>query len=275
MLTHSDLINDINACEPPKGGCSWWWLGQQSFVLKIGTTIIYLDPFLTDLPGRNHPPLLHPEEITHADYVVGTHDHADHIDRPTWPQLAKASPACRFIIPRLFMPTLPQELGINTERFLGVDHGECITCEHGITFEGVASAHEFLDPDPTSGLHPYMGVIIGGQGCVVYHAGDTCRYEGLMPTLAAHRPTLSFLPINGRDAERLQRQCIGNMTWQEAADLAGEIQTTWAIPTHFDMFTGNMEDPRHFVAYLRVKYPQIQTMIPTYGTRVDCGRQKT
>ncbi len=64
----------------------------------------------------------------------------------------------------------------------------------------------------------------------------------------------ALLPINGRDAVRYRRNCIGNMTFQEAADLAGELQPGLVIPGHWDMFADNPGDPDAFVDYLTIKY---------------------
>ena len=41
------------------------------------------------------------------------------------------------------------------------------------------------------------------------------------------------------DAKRYRQNCIGNMTYQEAADLAGEIDPQMVIPGHWDMFADN------------------------------------
>jgi L-ascorbate metabolism protein UlaG (beta-lactamase superfamily) len=74
-----------------------------------------------------------------------------------------------------------------------------------------------------------------------------------------------LLPINGRDAERYRRDCIGNMTFQEAADLAGELRPGLAIPGHWDMFADNPGDPDAFLDYLDAKYPgQIRAVRPEY-----------
>ena len=76
---------------------------------------------------------------------------------------------------------------------------------------------------------------------------------------------LAFLPINGRDAVRLKRGCIGNMTYQEAADLAGAIEPKLTVPGHFEMFEGNSVNPQPSIDYMAVKYPDQRCMIPRHG----------
>jgi L-ascorbate metabolism protein UlaG (beta-lactamase superfamily) len=82
---------------------------------------------------------------------------------------------------------------------------------------------------------------------------------------------LAFLPINGRDAKRLAAGCLGNMTYQEAADLAGSLRPGVTVPTHFEMFAMNSEDPRLFAEHMRVKYPDLALKIPELGVAVDAG----
>ena len=53
-------------------------LGQHSFVVKTKNKTIWLDPFLTDLEGRNVPVLCRADEVCVADIITGSHDHADH-----------------------------------------------------------------------------------------------------------------------------------------------------------------------------------------------------
>jgi L-ascorbate 6-phosphate lactonase len=132
----------------------------------------------------------------------------------------------------------------------------------------VPAAHEFLDQDPVSGRYPYLGFVVAVNGCTVYHAGDTCLYEGIHERLRRVRPDVMILPINGRDARRLAAGCIGNMTYQEAADLAGGLAPGVVIPAHYDMFATNAGDVAAFSAYVRVKYPHQRVLVPSHGERV-------
>lgn len=54
---------------------------------------------------------------------------------------------------------------------------------------------------------------------------------------------------NGRDGARYRRDCIGNMTFQETADLAGGLRPGLVIPGHWDMFADNPGNPQAFADY--------------------------
>ena len=279
MTSHAALIEEIDGTDLADGELAFWWLGQHSFVLKLGRAVVYLDPYLSDEPARTVRPLLAAGEVTHADAVTGSHDHGDHIDRGVWPELASASPGATFVVPKLVLDRgLAGDLGIAAERFVGLDDGTGADVA-GVRIVGIPAAHERLDVDERTGLHPYLGFIVEGGGGGVYHAGDTCRYEGLETRLKAAGPfDVMFVPINGRDAKRLAGGCIGNMTYQEAVDLVGEVAPRLAVPTHFEMFANNSEDPGKFVEYLGVKYPAVRALVPQHGRRVvlrKSGQEET
>jgi len=229
MLTGKQLIADVDACTLKPGQLALWWMGQHSFIVKLGRTVVYLDPFLTPMERRQVPPLLKPDEVANADFICGSHDHADHIDRPVWPALAKASPNAKFVVAELLRKKLAAELHMPLDRFVGLDDGKT-TAFGDVTISAVAAAHEFLDRDPATGQYPHLGYILQGNGCTLYHSGDCCIYEGLQTRLLKWRCDVVMLPINGRDAKRYAEGCIGNMTYQEAADLAGALQPRLTIP---------------------------------------------
>jgi len=262
-----ELVEQISNTPLAKGELAFWWHGQHSFVLKIADQILYIDPFLTKLEGRQVPPLLDPSEITNADFIFGSHAHAEHIDRPVWPTLAKASPGANFVVPELLREGLIDDLGIETSRFIGLDDGQTFTHD-SLSITAIAAAHEFLDRDQATGQYPYLGFIIEAEGFCFYHAGDTCLYEGLIHKLRSWQFDVMCLPINGRDAQRFREGCIGNMTYQEAVDLAGTLQARIAVPTHYDMFAMNPGDPQAFSEYMQVKYPKVHPMICEYASMV-------
>ena len=268
MLTGTKLIADIDASRPGPGEVCLWWLGQQSFVVKLGQAVVFLDPFLSNLAGRLVAPLLAPGEIHNADFILGSHDHTDHIDRAVWPALAAASPQARFVVPELLRERLAKELAIPLARFIGLDDGQTVETG-GVNFSAIAAAHEFLDQDPQTHRYPYLSYIIEGQGCALFHAGDTCIYEGQQTKLRRWKFDVACLPINGRDAVRYAAHCIGNMTYQEAADLAGALRPRLTIPAHYDMFAMNPGSPTLFADYMRVKYPHLNVQVCEYGRRVQ------
>ncbi len=267
------LIANVNSFEPRAGQCGLWWLGQHGYIVKTGGVTLYIDAYLSPEQRRRVEPLLEPAQVTNADWVLGSHDHADHIDRPAWPGMAEASPQARFVVPERVREGLTDVLAIPAERFVGLDDGVSVESD-GLRITAIAAAHELLRPDPETGRHPFLGFVIEAGGCTLYHAGDTCIYEGLHARLRQWHIDVALLPINGRDAKRLAAGCIGNMTYQEAADLAGAIEPGLTLPGHYEMFEANREDPQLFLDYMAVKYPHLKTLGPRHGDRIVYDRAR-
>lgn len=268
MKTGLELIQDIQNCEVSNGNAAFWWIGQISFIVKFGEIVVYFDPFLSEHPKRNIKSLLKPSEVTNADFIFGSHDHIDHIDRSVWNELSKSSPKAKFIVPRMFVDELSEKLDISLERFIGMDDGLFVS-EKGLKISAIPSAHELLDYNEATNSYPYLGFVVEGNGVTVYHSGDTCIYEGMQQKLRQWKKyDVMFLPINGRDGRRLRSNLIGNMTYQEAVDLAGTIKPDLVVPAHYEMFTANSEDPELFRDYLDIKYPDLKCWIGEHGERV-------
>lgn len=270
MMRDEELIRDIDDAVVSPGTMCFWWLGQQSFVVKTADAIMYLDPYLSPSPRRRIPPLLRPEQIVHASLITGSHDHADHIDRLILPAIMAASAGAVLVVPRAVAASLGDLPGA-AERLRGIDDNDTVRVgDTSVT--AIRAAHELFDHSAEYG-YPYLSYVIESAGVTCFHAGDTCIWEGLVSRLSQYRLTAAFLPINGRDAERLRRGCIGNMTYQEAVDLAGALRPRLVVPAHYEMFAGNSEDPRLFAEYLAVKYPGVRCWVGEHGTRVTVGAQ--
>ncbi|WP_408069888.1 MBL fold metallo-hydrolase [Butyrivibrio sp. JL13D10] len=213
-----------------------------------------IDLFLSDMDGRQLKNVVNAQDLTDVSLIFGTHDHIDHIDRDAWKEIAAVNPQVKFVAPKFFENDLPKDLGINNERFIFVD--EEISADEGeVHIEAIPAAHEFLDTSQ-DGLHPYLMYVITFKNVKICHMGDTCIYEGVYQKLRekGHFDVM-FPPINGRDARRLREDCIGNMTYQEAADLVGAMKPSLAVPGHYDMFAFNSADPKDFIDYVEIKYP--------------------
>lgn len=263
-----DLIDDIDAAAPPEGSLAFWWLGQHGYVCKMGGRILYFDPYLKPDERRRIKPLLKPEQVAHADIVLCTHDHTDHIDPTAIPGLVQASPDARFVVSRRHRDRM-LSLCVPEGRLLLLDPGQTVV-ERGLRITGVKQKHEFFDNDERG--WPFMGFVVEGGGATVYHSGDTVLYEGMVATLRQWDLTVMFVPINGRDAERYRRNVLGNMTYQEAVDLAGELRPQLVVPAHYEMLPGNTENPGRFLDYLHAKFPGQRAWVGRHGERVEAGR---
>ena len=268
-----DSLFDRITAEPalPWGKARIWWLGQMGICLKLGETVLCVDYYASEDPDRLEDPPAAPENVTGVDAFLGTHDHIDHIDWPSWKVWKDTCPQASFILPeavirsrRSMTSDFPESrlIGLNSDTSFQIGD---------IKITAIPAAHEFLNQDPETGLYPCLQFIMEGYGMRIYHAGDTLRYEGMLPRLKEFgHIDAAILPINGRDGVRYRSDCIGNMTFQEACDLAGELGVGTVIPGHWNLFAHNSENPALFADYLDAKYGAgIRCIIPKAGEPID------
>lgn len=260
----------IRAVRPPEGSLALFWLGQAGFALHGHDTTLLIDPYLVNSPQRLVPPVADPSEFTGVDAVFATHQHIDHLDLPTWPALAAASPAARFVVPA---PIVDQVIGagIPANRVIGAQpeiplrFGAAtvtpVPARHGVH---VADAYNF-GKEISGGLVRYLGYVVDLNGVHLYHSGDTIMYDGMVERLRALGVTLALLPINGRDWRREQHDIVGNLSYREAADLAAELGLDAVAPMHYDMFYGNTQNPGALTDYVHAMYPALTTITPGRG----------
>ncbi|WP_245773269.1 MBL fold metallo-hydrolase [Pseudonocardia ammonioxydans] len=87
-------------------GLAVTWLGHASTLLEVDGRRVLVDPVWSDYaspvpfvgPRRLHPPVVPLPAVADADVVLLTHDHYDHLDRPTVRRLGRESSAV-FVCP--------------------------------------------------------------------------------------------------------------------------------------------------------------------------------
>lgn len=215
------LLNEISTTRLPASQLAVWSIGQCGFIFKYEDTVVCIDPVLSDLTGpsgsrRCYPAPFAPEALR-ADLVLCTHGHADHMAKDTLRGLTR-HPAARFVLPA-GCSALAAEYGIPADRITTVQEGSILPLG-GVTVRAFSAAHpEHILDAGAPGMA--LGYQLTFGGFTVVHLGDTYLTPHLYETLQAlPRPDLLLAPINGQDFFRTQRNCIGNLEAEEAAQLA-------------------------------------------------------
>ena len=244
------LADEISGAKAETGWALLWFLGQMSFVVKINGVIIYFDPFLNDFTdetgaGRCYGPPFLPDCGLPADYFICSHNHADHLNLQTLLPQAQTNPKTRFIVPRPFTGLLTGA-GVDGSRVIGAQSGVTLRLEVGLALTPVAAAHTAYETDK-NGDDLYLGYVLNGGGCRIYHAGDTVVTPRLVETLKGLGPiNIAILPVNGGDWERAGRGIAANMTVEDAVKLARAIDADLSVPAHYDLLGGNAVNPSFF-----------------------------
>lgn len=83
------------------------WIGHSTALIRLGRTRILLDPIFSKYvagippfgPKRIIPPALSIDELPKIDVILISHDHRDHLDKPSLRRLAKRFPDVKLLVP--------------------------------------------------------------------------------------------------------------------------------------------------------------------------------
>lgn len=271
----SILTDDWRSTESGPG-VSLWWLGQAGFLLRSGTLRLAIDPYLSDSLARKYAGAAFPHQRIMAppvaasdlgdlDVVLCTHRHGDHMDPDTLRDIRDASTRCRFVVPAA-EHRRALDIGLPEWRVLGIDAGQRLALDGGVSVSAIPAAHEDLSRD-AQGQHHFLGYMLSIGSRVIYHSGDCVPYAGLVQQVKPHRPDLALLPINGRDAARQGNGVPGNFTLAEALELAAQAEIPAVIAHHFGMFDFNTVDISDVSAELSRLRPRPHVMLAETGSR--------
>jgi L-ascorbate metabolism protein UlaG (beta-lactamase superfamily) len=215
------------------------WITQGGFIFEVSGRRLVVDPYLSDVVEKTlNWTRLEPAPIPignlRPDTVFCSHNHIDHLDPETAPQLATHYPLCKFMGPQSVTEDLLR-MGIDPKRITTLEAGMKIETEG---FQVIATPAYHSDPYA-------IGFVIQSREQKVYLSGDT-RYQ---PTLAQNildcsggRIDLVLICINGR---------MNNMGIDEAVILVKQLQPHVAVPIHYGLFAENTVDPEPFQSKCR------------------------
>jgi L-ascorbate metabolism protein UlaG (beta-lactamase superfamily) len=246
MSASCDLAQQINGLAVPPGQLALWSLGQAGFVIKGGSTLAIIDPYLSNSigeqggPNRRFPPPLDPTDLTDVQVVFATHEHQDHTDPATLLALLASSPGA-LLVASPQGQQIALDAGLEQKRIFVPRVGERIAMDH-LAYTAVPAAHYQYEVDEQQRAR-WMGFVIECNGVTLYHSGDTIMTPELLPALDAFTLDLALLPINGRDFFREEQEIVGNLWPGEAIQLAQRLTPRVLIGMHNDLFAENRVRP--------------------------------
>lgn len=257
-MSNRNIIQQLKATNVSHGSVILQFIGQAGMIVQGKNNTLVIDPFLSDYAEKNYglvrkyQPFYAPENLAGVDYYLITHDHADHLDPGTVEICADRSPDTIFIAPA-YCKQLLIDCGVNETNIWELTDDTWKSVGE-LEFRGIPAAHETIETYGEKG-HRFLGYIGKLNGVTFYHAGDTTIYPDLLNYLQQQPIDIAMLPINGRDAFRFARGAVGNMNYQEAAELSYRADFDMTIPVHYDMFADNTERPGHFADFMHENFP--------------------
>jgi L-ascorbate 6-phosphate lactonase len=222
------------------------WLGQGGYIFEVGKKMICVDPYLSNSVekaeglARLVPIPVKPEELK-ADIILVTHNHIDHLDRDTLVYTDKQS--ILYAGPDSCIEEF-RKMGIPERNLTVLNRGQSMTCGDAV----ISAVHAEHTKDS-------IGVVISHDGVTLYLTGDSLYSEKLAEAVK-HEPDILICCINGK---------LGNMDYNDAAKLAGQLGVKVAVPCHYGMFAKNTEDPLNYKTALenyKARYMELELNKP-------------
>ncbi|UQY42614.1 MBL fold metallo-hydrolase [Erwinia sp. PK3-005] len=218
---------------------SVWWLGHAAIMLRLDGRYGLIDPVLSQRasplrfygPQRKTPAPLSIKDLPALDWVLISHNHYDHLDRPTINAILRRFPKVQFIVPLGLEPWFRRA---GARHVVQLDWWQQ-TQRHGITFHAVPARHWSMRTLYDRNRSLWCGWTIATENLNFWFSGDSGYSENLLDITQRLGPfNLVALPI-GAYAPRwfMQGQ---HMDPQQSVSLHQAIGAPVTIPIHWGVF---------------------------------------
>lgn len=209
------------------------YLGHASILVEADSAgVIAVDPWLEGNP-------LCPTEFRNPkniSVIALTHGHSDHASSA--PALAKSTGAA--LCATWELANLMKKEGVAESQLQPMNKGGTVEIPNSKGLKiSLTNAFHSSSFDASDGVTYYAGEPCGvvlelPSGKTIYHAGDTCLFEGMEYIGKTFRPDIALLPIGDRFT----------MGPKQAAEATALIKPRAVIPIHhstFDLLSGTPE----------------------------------
>lgn len=220
------------------------WINHSTFLVEIDGVRLLTDPIWSDRcspisfmgPKRQHPPGKTLEELPKIDFVLISHNHYDHLDKPTVLALHKKYPQITWNIPKGMKKWFERLKIYNTLEFDWWDSH--YREKNRMTITAVPAQH-------FSGRHPFNVNKTPWNGYVVefhnmnkkfYFAGDT-GYNNVHFNEIGHtfkNIDLSLIPIGAYTPQKFMQPVHASP--YEAVHIHREVHSKFSVGSHHSTF---------------------------------------
>lgn len=256
----SGLNDSITSTDVPQGSVALWWLAQAGFVFKSSDgRVIYLDAYLSNLVERiagfkrlSLAPI--EAENVHADWLICSHEHPDHLDTDSIQVIANNDPQCVFAGPEECVSEF-EKCGVAADRQLVLEPNQVYDLG-SVKLHTSRADHGDISPCALAMLFDF------GEVRVLF-TGDTAFNKDFLRPLAELKPDVVLPCINGS---------YGNLNAHEAAQVTAWVEARVAVPCHYWMFKEHHVtpggDPHSFFQACETLCPETDIRLITPGEGV-------
>ncbi len=212
------------------------FIGHSSFLLQVGGQNILCDPVFATwliLLRRHRRPGVRIQDLPAIDFVVLSHAHMDHLNRPSLRKIVRATKKRSGRAPIAIVPAnvtdLVQNLGF--ARVVALEWWQS-TEINGLTVTHTPARHWgtrwFHDHDRGFG-----GYMIEGGAQSIYYSGDTAYFSGFREIGRRFHPEIALLPIGAYSPDSYRAV---HTSPEDALRGFVDLGATWMVPMHYGTF---------------------------------------
>ena len=232
-----------------------YWTGGAGFLMTCDSLRIGIDIYLSDAchrPGTDDfkrltlPPCK--AEDMKLDYLICTHEHGDHFDEISIPQMQKYNSKMKIICPSS-VTALAEKMGLDSSRF--------IVLNRGMYFQEKLFSLLAVTADHGPEMADCIGVIVSIKNKNILFAGDGTYHDNYQELTLGHTGfDVLVVAINGQ---------YGNPDAEQAASIASMLKPKVVIPCHYWLFKEHGGDPMAFVQACLSRIPPLTPKVLAVG----------
>lgn len=235
-LNFEYVVPQIDALNQNDSLLSVSWVGHSTLFIQIDGLNILTDPIWSERaspvsfagPKRYTKPAIELDALPDIDIVIISHDHYDHLDKPT---LKKIGNKAFFLVP-LGIGEILEDLDIT--RYQEFDWWEDISY-NGVRFTCTPTQHfsgrTLFDKNTTL----WASWVMEGKDKKVYFAGDTGYFRGFKDIAKRFGPMdIAAVPIGAYKPRWFMSPV--HMDPIQAVDAFQDLEATYFVPIHWSTF---------------------------------------
>lgn len=220
------------------------FIGHSGFFLQIGGKNVVVDPNFARwlfVLKRLRRPGLKVKDLPPIDYVLVTHAHFDHLNRPSLRRIVRATRRASGRTPEIIVPTHVRDL----VRDLGFRKVHELAWWQEYRDPALSVVHTPAQHWGARMLRDYHrgygGYVLRAGKHSIYHAGDSAYFNGFREIGHRLRPEIALLPIGAYSPSSFRNV---HTSPADAVQAFRDLGSRWMVPMHYGTFRLSHE-PMH------------------------------